>query len=327
MRGRPPCGPPSLAYALSLAARRHAWPLALASVLALALLVGAPLALLARDGAVRAARERLVSDARAGVASARILRVGSDHVVGAVVRTLEEVPLRDEPRRAQLRLAVEHKLVSYLAEVEAAARLAALLPGDEDARRALVEAQFALARCAAVTEQWGLASSALSRARREGADDARVDARVDEIRRARERIAEERAAAVRAILDAARGGTLYERGRTYEDALFELAGRAHPETVSLVADALDSCTSVVRAAARARWLLAASPTAVEARLGEGRIEGIDGAVDALHALPPGALLEGREATAVPPGPPNSGSSDDSVCSESVGDPRDHGPSS
>jgi len=298
LEGRPiRARPPSVGYLLGLALRRNR-AASLLGTLALALVVGGPpLALWSRQRAAEAAREEIVAAVRRDLDEATAARGNFDRATAAVSAAHEEDPAKagGEP---MARAFLEPAILHHLRECEAAARLRALVPSDPEVRARGVEASLALARFGVATEQWTLARYAITRARLDGARTEDVSRTAAALDAAESRISEERRAAVSGVLEAARAGRLYESGRTYEDALFAIVGRRHPETAALVAEALEACTATITAATRARYLEAASPTALEARLGEGPIEGLAAAVDALLAPAPGGALAGREAEAV-----------------------------
>ncbi len=194
-------------------------------------------------------------------------------------------PEKEGPaRRAQL----DGLLGAALSALQAASQLAAAAPDDAAARRLAFEAALAAAGVASESEQWALAASVAGSARSLGVDEGRAAEALRAIERARTRVRDDRRRAVEAILADARGGALAARPDGYEDAKFALVRYTEPETVSLVAAALDGVTAELGAAVAAAWLEAATPTADEVRAGLGPIEGIAAAAAEALALPLGA---------------------------------------
>src|SRR5205807_1378444 len=82
-------------------------------------------------------------------------------------------------------------------------------------------------------------------------------------------------------------GKLNARPGAFDDALFAIVRYPEPQTVSIVADALDATTALVRDATREVYLRAATVTADEAQEGLRPIVGLRAAVDALLGSAPG----------------------------------------
>jgi tetratricopeptide (TPR) repeat protein/serine/threonine protein kinase len=262
LEGRPIAArPPTVGYLVGLAVRRNKAAAAFAAAL-VALAVGAaPLVLFVRDRAARAAREAAVETARARVAETRA---------------------EAGPAGARLNLAIRH--------AQAAAALRALAGDDPAARRAYFDAELALGRVALETAQWRLATDSFFEAKATGVDDDAAAAALAEARAAETRVAREHREAVEKVLAEARLGKALEQPDRREDALFALVQYSEPQTVSLVAAALDAVTLEIRAVEREKYLEAATPTADEAAAGAVEIAGLGPALDIALAADPLAKL-------------------------------------
>jgi serine/threonine protein kinase/Tfp pilus assembly protein PilF len=245
----------------------------------LALVVVAGAAVVARGAAARATLDRARADAGA-----------AEDTFARARRTLQAAHL--DP--AALRAERDRLLGLGMSALEAAQATSALAPKDEAARRGTFDAALGLGEVALEDQQWGLAASAFERARDTHVDDARALVAVEEVERARTRIADAHAKTVADVLDRARSGGL-DRDDEYQDALFTLVGISEPATVEALARGLDGVTTGVRAARRDFYLEAQALTADEQRRGETRIDGLETAIDELLATAPDRHAPASEA--------------------------------
>ncbi|MCO5168717.1 MAG: tetratricopeptide repeat protein [Planctomycetes bacterium] len=187
-----------------------------------------------------------------------------------------------------------------LQALEAAEEWHRLAPADARARLAFVETAFALGERASAAGQWSLAAYAHRRvaprapARAREAASRLEEARTAEARRRREE--------VQRWLARARTGELAARPEGLQEALIAIARHPEPQTVELLADALEEV---------AADLLQAEATWVRARL--PGVPGVEEALAARLATPPGhdlprsardTLLRARQRP--PPDPSASG---------------------
>jgi tetratricopeptide (TPR) repeat protein len=258
------------------------------------------------EGALRRARKwalrqrRALGGAGAGVAIVVVAVIGAR--AASARATLEQE--RAEAQHAQAtfstaraRLAALHQAPAALraernrllglgmSSLQGAQAVRALAPRDEGARRDAFEAALGLGEVAQEDEQWGLASGVLESARETHVDDDRAIRALEEVERARTRVADEHRQIVAGILDGARAGKL-ERDADYQDALFALVGLREPSTVEALTGALEGVTIALRAAQRTMLLEAQVLTDDEKRHGEGPIPGLEAAVDDRLATPP-----------------------------------------
>ncbi len=264
-------------------ARRTPGRLAAASLAAL-IAVGAPAA---ATGLVLVARAERNAERRAQLASAR-------SEADAAWRGFVE--LRDA-RGADADADADELLGAGLRAFAAASRLESVA-GEEASPDATFRAAVGLGELAIESEQWSVAAAAFERALQTGIDDPaarRFLARVATERRA---VAERRRAEVRAVLDDARAGVLARRPGGFEDALFRLVRLGAPETVELIAAALDEVTAELLAARRAVYLTAGVATPHEEHTGAVAIDGLEAALDALDALAPGEELPAEAAATI-----------------------------
>ncbi len=144
-------------------------------------------------------------------------------------------------------------------------------PGSEPARRLAFSAATRFGDAALAAGEWELAEGSFERARATGVDDAEVSAGLERLAEARTRSADARRAEVSAILDAARSGALGESPARFDDAVFALVGRPHPETAAALGEALDAVTTELRDAIEDLLTPAVTPTEDERAAGEGSL--------------------------------------------------------
>ncbi len=178
-------------------------------------------------------------------------------------------------------------VATALRATQAAGRLLLAAPDDADARAAVRRAQLGLAEAAIAAEQWGVAEGALEDARRVAGSDAgsdapeaaSLDALAERLRRARDRPADERRAAVEAIFAEAREGGLARRAGALEDAVFRLVRQPDAWLVERLVGLVDAANAELTAATRGLLLSVQTPDADERELGLAPIDGLEGAVD------------------------------------------------
>jgi Tfp pilus assembly protein PilF len=178
-----------------------------------------------------------------------------------------------------LRRHADAVLGAGLASLEANGRALALAPRDARVRHDAFRAAFELGEEALAFEQWSVAANAFLRAIATDVDSPRALAALAEVEARRIEIARQRLAAVDAVIAAAKEGRLGASPSAYEDALFTLANSREPATVERLALALDGVTREMRRVIERVYAAAATPTASEARAGEGPIEGIPAALE------------------------------------------------
>ncbi len=177
-----------------------------------------------------------------------------------------------------------------LEAMQAGATLVALAPEDTSATADLSEAAFALGEIAMSAELWPVATSAFNQALELGVDEALARAALNRVQVARTRADEEARARVEAVLEEARTGELAKRLGGFDDALFTLVREASPETVRIVAAALDEVSRDIRDVVAQAVRAAEHPTPEEAQRGEGPIDGLAESVARYVAQEPGVRL-------------------------------------
>ncbi len=265
-------------------ARRN--PAALiASVLAALLLVAAPAAGVGHLILSASARDRATAEARA-----TILDEARRDAEAAWATFSDQRPDEAETGWTSDPAQADRILAAALAAFTAAHRLEGVAPDDREVRATTFRAAMALGETALALEQWSVAAGAFEKAAALGIDDpaaARAVAGVATLREARVRDERE---AVAAILDEARTGRLGERPGGIEDAVFELVRHRSPETVATLVGELDRLTERLIATRGKLFREAAEPDADELRAGQGRIPGVEPALERWERL-----WEGEEA--------------------------------
>jgi serine/threonine protein kinase/tetratricopeptide (TPR) repeat protein len=173
---------------------------------------------------------------------------------------LHAARVSDEERRRRL----DRALGLGLAALQATGREVNLEPARPEARAWAFDAALALGEAAIEAEQWGLAKSALERARDLDVDPSRAEQALAEVERARSRVADEHRRAVEAVIAGARSGELATHRDAEGDALFALVRYPEAQTVAILGAALDGVTAELRAAAREALLAGAAPGDAEA---------------------------------------------------------------
>ena len=128
-----------------------------------------------------------------------------------------------------------------------------------DAARAHLEAACTLGEVALAGEQWDLARQCYQEAAALGVDDARGQAGLLRVERARRELALARRAEVQALLARARAGELAREPEGLLDAVFALVRYPEPQTVELLADELDQVSQELLRLEREALLGAALP--------------------------------------------------------------------
>ncbi len=168
-------------------------------------------------------------------------------------------------------------------------------PDEETATRDALAAAMATGEVALAAEQWSLAAGAFEKALSLGLDEARVREAAARVETERQRVDREHRDAVVAVLDAARRGETAD-APSHEDALFRLVRYPEPQTVALLAEALDETTSALWDAIVEAYRTVQIPTEGERRAGEQPIEGLE---DALVRWRSAALGDVPDPDAVP----------------------------
>ncbi len=153
-------------------------------------------------------------------------------------------------------------------------------PGDDAARRLAFELAMATGELALEAEQWSVATASFDRAVALDVDRDRAAAAQRHAIDARDRRAEERRAAVNALLDRVRSGEALAEEGWREAIVFRLVRTAGDETIDILVEELDAVTHALLAAAREAFLSAATPTAEERLGGERTIADLEAAVEA-----------------------------------------------
>jgi tetratricopeptide (TPR) repeat protein len=279
--------PEGLARRAAKFARRHRRAVGAAFLVLVALGAGIGLAARARSAAARREHEALVAAAsdRARIARARLER--DDSLLPA-----EDLGAAERRRRLDRRLGLA------LDALRTAESYLALAPEAAGAREQAFAAALALGRLAKDAEEWSLAENAFEKARALELDLPRVEAELEGVERARSRVAEDHRQAVERVLADARSGRLVLRPDAYDDALFKLVSLSEPQTVSLVAAALERASGEIRAAKRQAYLEAAAPNGDEERAGGEGIPGLEAALDRVLSLEPGEAPDEKSAALV-----------------------------
>ncbi len=166
------------------------------------------------------------------------------------------------------------RLGPALGALQAAERWGALAPDDPEAAAAVFDAALALGDVALAGEQWALAEQAYGQARGLGVDDGRAERAQGEVERRRSEEARRRELELVSLLEAARSGELAERPRGVEEAVFRVVRWPEPQTVALLAAALDEVSAELGGEVEALLRAAATPTPEEAEQGEQPLEGL-----------------------------------------------------
>ncbi len=213
----------------------------------------------------RARRAAIAEKARRAFEAARDEEVAAD---------------RPDERRAR-----DERVVKLGREAEEAAHaVVEVVPGDRRARATAFETSIEVARAATEAQRWHEADQSFRRAQGLDFDRAAADAAIGEATETRLGTMASLERAVGAVLDGARSGSILERRGGYDGGLWELVSRPQPQTVTLLASALDEVSSELEDAAAGFYLEASFPTADEARRGETEIAGLEGALGELaHA--------------------------------------------
>ncbi len=129
-----------------------------------------------------------------------------------------------------------------LTALQACGRVLDLAPGDEDARKRMLEATSELGELAIRAEQWSVATSVFEQA----ADPQRAREGVVHVEAERARSRKAHGDEVRKILEEARTGKIAEEMEGYQEGLFTLVRLSEEQTVTLLAGALGELTSKIQ---------------------------------------------------------------------------------
>ncbi len=242
-------------------ARRHPARLAAVSLASL-LILALPTALVAHGLVTASERER----AAAAVQDRMVAEAGAelDRCEAAFTVAWSGIERGEAENEADL----DRLLALGLEALEASGRLATLRPEDPAVAARRFEAAMGYGEVALAARQWSLAASAFSAAARLEVDRERAGQARQRVEVERRRESERQRGIVLAVLQRAREGEIAEQSDGYADALIELVRVPEPQTVELLAAALDEVTITLRRAVLAAVVGAAIPDQREVDRGE-----------------------------------------------------------
>ncbi len=162
------------------------------------------------------------------------------------------------------------------------------------ARRAGRRAAATLREIAVAVQAWGTASRAIDFEESFGANAAEIEKARSDVETATRTATRAREAEVRAILTELRSAALYEELGGPDELVHRLVSLRSPQTVALLAVALDEVTEALSRVHHRLLAETAIPTQAEVASGEGTIEGLTAALDRCREKGPGHLHEGTD---------------------------------